>query len=232
MRDLLTPVLHQVAKLTYRIPRLSFEARLIEYDFARLGVGAAVRSTVLDVGCSGNTFALELAKQGHDVYGLDVGDYPSQSPVAFVKGDITRMPFLDHFFDAVTAISTVEHVGLGRYGDPLIAGGDRQALREIRRVLKPESRLIITVPCGRDTICYSNEGIALCRVYSPSSLLTLLDGFQVEELSYVVKRGRVWAPASASQASSAVERARPDKTGSVAIALAIAYKRKGQARQA
>ena len=40
-------------------------------------------------------------------------------------------------FDVVMSISTFEHDGLGRYGDPLNPNGDIIAMRSTRRLLKP-----------------------------------------------------------------------------------------------
>jgi hypothetical protein len=40
-------------------------------------------------------------------------------------------------FDVVLSISSFEHDGLGRYGDPLNPDGDMAAMRSTRRLLKP-----------------------------------------------------------------------------------------------
>ena len=56
------------------------------------------------------------------------------------------MPFPDENFDAVIAVSTIEHIGLGAYGDPFQEGADARVVKEIHRVLKPGGRLILTTP--------------------------------------------------------------------------------------
>ena len=137
--DVKLKMLHQIARLAYRIPRLSFEARLIEYHFVQSSIvdgETSIKQRILDVGCCGSKLPIELAKLGHEVYGIDVGIYPDQKVFAFVQGDIRQMPFDDEFFDVVTAVSTVEHIGLGRYGDPIASDGDKEAMGEMRRVLK------------------------------------------------------------------------------------------------
>jgi SAM-dependent methyltransferase len=50
------------------------------------------------------------------------------------------------------SISSFEHDGLGRYGDPVDANGDLKAMERMRRVLKPNGYLILAVPVGVDTI--------------------------------------------------------------------------------
>jgi len=213
--------------MAYRIPRLSFEARLIEYGFTRGSIDHSIRQRILDVGCCGSKFPIELAKGGHEVYGIDVSTYPDPKLFTFIQGDIRKMPFSDEFFDVVTAVSTIEHIGLGRYGDPLAPEGDQEAMKEIERILKHGGQLLMTVPCGKDTICYSKEGVPLSRVYSSSSLVKLLRSFIVREMSYIVKNSRIWQPATMSEAERAVNHARPEKTGMTAIALIAASKEKG-----
>lgn len=218
--------LHRIATITHRIPRLSFEGRLIEYHFARANIDRSKRQRILDVGCGGSKLPIELAKLGHEVYGIDVGSYPDQDLFAFVQGDIRQMPFDNSFFDVITAVSTIEHVGLGRYGDPISSNGDKQAVKEIERVLRLGGNLIITIPCGIDTICYSREGVPLHKVYSPSSLVDLLSKFKILEMSYVVKKGRIWLSASVSEAESEARGAKTEKVGMTSVALIVARKEK------
>jgi SAM-dependent methyltransferase len=229
--DLALKIAHRAAVVPFKAVgpatgrRVSLEARLIEYSFAHANLdGRHQPRRVLDVGCSGTRFPIELAKRGHEVYGIDVGGYPDQRLFSFVRGDATKMPFDDRFFDVVTAISSVEHIGLGRYGDATASEGDKEAMREIARVLKPVGHLLMTVPCGKDTICYSKDGVPLARVYSSSSLLELMRGFEVLEMSYIVKNRCVWLPASMNETEKAVERARPERSAMTAIALIVGCK--------
>ena len=220
-------ILHQIARMTYKIPRISFEARLIEYGFVITNIdNGQGKKRVLDIGCCESNLPTYLAEQGYDTYGIDIGVYTNPKSFTFVQGDLRKMHFHDEFFDVVIAVSTIEHVGLGRYNDPLSSEGDKEALREIKRVLKQGGQLLVTIPCGKDTVCYSKERVPLSRVYSSNSLVGLLSGFKVLELSYIVKKGHIWLPASKSKAEQAVKDASPEKTGMTAIALINAYKEK------
>ena len=69
-----------------------------------------------------------------------------------VQADVRDLPFEDGAFDLVLCVSTLEHVGADNTGYGLAAEDDGAsrltALRELRRVLVSDGRLLITVPCG------------------------------------------------------------------------------------
>lgn len=84
-----------------------------------------------------------------------------QLGISYQFGDLRRLPFRDHFFDEIVCISTIEHVGM----DNSLFTGTVQcehfdendlalALKELNRVLRPEGRLLVTVPFGK----YENWG--------------------------------------------------------------------------
>ena len=54
----------------------------------------------------------------------------------FQKGSILDLPFEDNSIDSISSLCVIEHIGLGRYGDPLDAWGSEKAVKEIRRVTK------------------------------------------------------------------------------------------------
>ena len=82
----------------------------------------------------------------------------STSPRATWKGwsasqaDARSLPFDDHSFSQVLLVSTLEHVGADNTVYGLQAEQDEegrvQALRELRRVLRPGGSLLVTVPLG------------------------------------------------------------------------------------
>lgn len=64
--------------------------------------------------------------------------------------DLTRLPFADEEWESISCLHVLEHVGLGRYGDTVDADGDKKAIREMWRVLKPGGALILVLPMNRD----------------------------------------------------------------------------------
>ncbi|MGC3970392.1 MAG: DUF268 domain-containing protein [Pirellulales bacterium] len=77
-------------------------------------------------------------------------------------------------FDAVVSISSVEHDGLGRYGDPLRPDGDLTAMRAFRDLLKPDGVLILAVPVGPDLLVWNAH-----RIYGPRRLPLLLQEWSI-----------------------------------------------------
>jgi SAM-dependent methyltransferase len=85
--------------------------------------------------------------------GIDAALPPrGQLPFELVQADVRQLPFAGSSFELVFCISTLEHIGFDNsvYGlsaerDP---AGMAKALRELRRVLTVDGRLLVTVPCG------------------------------------------------------------------------------------
>jgi len=77
-------------------------------------------------------------------------------------------------FDVALSISSVEHAGLGRYGDPLDPDADLAAMADMARLLKPGGKLILAVPVGADVVAWNAH-----RIYGRIRLPRLLDGWRV-----------------------------------------------------
>lgn len=79
--------------------------------------------------------------------------------------DLCALEFADQSLPSVSCMHTIEHIGLGRYGDPLDPCGDLRALSELERVLAPGGSLLIVVPVGRPRVQYNAH-----RIYDPQSI--------------------------------------------------------------
>jgi SAM-dependent methyltransferase len=66
----------------------------------------------------------------------------------------------------------LEHIGLGRYGDPLNPNGTEEAVREITRVLQPGGIVIFSVPVGREVLEFNAH-----RRFTHEQALNLFKGF-------------------------------------------------------
>lgn len=128
--------------------------RDIEVPWARARIDALLAAgarTILDVGCV-DGFVLDEYPQADGVdmrvpprriadrvYHADIADHTSL--------DIATSPLV---WDIVTCISTIEHVGLGFYGDPTAHGADGPmlAFRSLVRLTAPGGHILLTVPIG------------------------------------------------------------------------------------
>ncbi len=87
--------------------------------------------------------------------------------------------------DSLSCLHTLEHFGLGRYGDPVNYDGYLVGLRNLRALLKHSGKLYLSVPIGPQRIEYNAH-----RIFSVRFLLKLLEGqFVIDRFSYVDDRG-------------------------------------------
>jgi SAM-dependent methyltransferase len=94
--------------------------------------------------------------------------------------DITKLPFNDNSIKSLSCMHVVEHVGLGRYGDPLDVAGDLKAIDELKRVMAVDGILLFVVPIGKPRIMFNAH-----RIYSYRQILSYFDGFELKEFSLI-----------------------------------------------
>lgn len=95
--------------------------------------------------------------------------------------DITALPFEDNSIKSLSCMHTVEHIGLGRYGDPIDPNGDLKAIAELKRVLSLGGNLLFVVPVGKDAKIMFNAH----RIYTYNQIITLFKDFELMEYSLI-----------------------------------------------
>ncbi len=80
----------------------------------------------------------------------------------------------NRLFDGAISISSVEHSGLGRYGDPLDPDGDLKAMKALAGRLRKDGLCYLAVPIGIDQILWNAH-----RVYGRARLPLLIRGFEI-----------------------------------------------------
>ncbi len=85
--------------------------------------------------------------------------------LSFVKGSVLDLPFKDGEIQSLSSICVLEHIGLGRYGDPLDSFGSEKAIKEMIRVLSFGGNLYISVPVDNENRVYFNAHRAFTRDY-------------------------------------------------------------------
>ncbi len=97
------------------------------------------------------------------------------------KGDLTSLPFKDNELASVSCLHTLEHIGLGRYGDPIDPNGDLTAMKELARVTAPGGSLLVAMPMGKDMRIQFNAH----RIYTYDSIVSYFPGFTVKNFAYI-----------------------------------------------
>jgi hypothetical protein len=99
--------------------------------------------------------------------------------------DITRLPFADNSVESLSCMHVVEHIGLGRYGDPLDSEGDLKAIAELKRVVKKGGSLFFVVPVGQPRIFFNAH-----RIYSYEQIVSYFSDFRMEQFALVDDNGK------------------------------------------
>lgn len=112
------------------------------------------------------------------------------------EGSILALPFQDHSVFSLSSLHVIEHIGLGRYGDPLDPAGAEKACRELIRVLAPGGSLYVSVPVGRPRIQFNGQ-----RVFSVQELLDQFSGLNLVDMAMVDPDGKYHPHISPLEAS-------------------------------
>ena len=96
-------------------------------------------------------------------------------------GSLAALPFADRSVESLSCMHVLEHVGLGRYGDPVDYDGDLAAATELARVLAPGGRLLMVVPVGGRARIQFNAH----RIYQVSQLQEMFVGLELEEFTLI-----------------------------------------------
>jgi SAM-dependent methyltransferase len=164
----------------YESEHLPPNSRVVEDSYVFSKLMGMKDGKAVDVGCVArhNYISPALALSGWDVYGVDIrSEWQFHHPnFHFLQEDIRHSTLPSNDFDLVTCVSTLEHIGLvGYYGNQEeVINGDAQAITQIKRILKPNGILLLTVPYANK---YSvRPGV---RVYNMFTLNKILVGFTV-----------------------------------------------------
>jgi len=98
----------------------------------------------------------------------------------FLQGDILHLPFEDNSVESLSCLHTIEHIGLGRYGDAINPEGYHLALMEIQRVMKPGGTLLLSMPVGQERVEFNAQ-----RILNPLSCVRDLSLMTLIEFSVV-----------------------------------------------
>ena len=119
---------------------------------------------------------------------VDFYDYrPAELKLSNLKSnhaDLTNLPFKNEGIKSLSCMHTVEHVGLGRYGDPIEPDGDLKAISELKRVIANGGSLLFVVPVGKPKIEFNAH-----RIYSYEQIEKYFNGLKLKEFTLITDDG-------------------------------------------
>jgi hypothetical protein len=113
------------------------------------------------------------------------------------RGDLAKLDFADNSIESLSCMHTIEHIGLGRYGDELDISGDLKALAELKRVTAINGSLLIVVPIGKVSRIHFNAH----RIYTYKQFLNYFPGFDLLNFALVTDQSSFIAEATESDAN-------------------------------
>lgn len=87
-----------------------------------------------------------------------------------LAGSLMQLPFADRSVESVSCLHVIEHIGLGRYGDPIDPEGTKKAIAELARILASQGTLLLALPIGRPQIAFNAH-----RVHNPCDILQMAE---------------------------------------------------------
>lgn len=99
----------------------------------------------------------------------------------FIPGTILDLPFADNSVESLSSLCVIEHIGLGRYGDPLDEFGSVKACKELSRVIRSGGSLYISVPVQPRAKTYFNAH----RSFNEFEFLCLFSDFTLKDKAYI-----------------------------------------------
>ncbi len=125
----------------------------------------------IDIGSRIDGFITHLATF-RKVEVLDIRDLNDQvdKNIIFKKVDIIDLPrSLLSKYQSVSCLHTIEHVGLGRYGDRIDVNGHLKALENILKIVKVGGIFYLSVPISERNLVFFN----MHRVFHPEYIISL-----------------------------------------------------------
>lgn len=163
----------------YRYDAGAHPANYIDHEcaFAVAHLKRLKPKKILDIG-SYRHFIIGLLAY-YEVTTLDVRERePVNDNEIVIVTDAKDINLPDNSFDVVLSLCSLEHFGLGRYGDEFDLDADRKAFSEMVRVLKPNGRLIFStlITSGAPAIVFNAH-----RIYDINMIRQFCNAMKCEE---------------------------------------------------
>lgn len=133
-----------------------------------------------DIGSRLDGFIAHVLSYGIPVHMIDIRPFPTKiAGLDTVVADATNLDiFADNSIESLSALCSLEHFGLGRYGDTVDPEACFKCFDSIQKKLKTGGHLYISVPIGQERVEFNAH-----RVFYPSTILECFSELNLVEFS-------------------------------------------------
>lgn len=133
-----------------------------------------------DIGSRLDGFIAHLLSAGVDVTMIDVRKFPGEiEKLHTIVDDATSLHQIpDESIDSMSALCSLEHFGLGRYGDPIDPEACFKCFDSIQKKMRKGGKLYLSIPVGRERLEFNAH-----RVFFASTVTEGFSSLQLEEYS-------------------------------------------------
>jgi hypothetical protein len=92
--------------------------------------------------------------------------------------DLCNLNIENNTYASISCLHTIEHIGLGRYGDAIDTKGDIKAINELKRITQTNGDILFVTPVGLPRIEFNAH-----RIYSYEQVTTMFEGCKLMEFT-------------------------------------------------
>lgn len=148
---------------------------------ARMIIQSGVKEH-FDIGSRLDGFIAHLLAAGIKITMIDVRKFPGEVDGLYTIVDdaTTLRQISDESIESMSALCSLEHFGLGRYGDPVDPEACFKCFDNIQKKLKKGGKLYLSVPIGRERVEFNAH-----RVFYADTIIKSFPLLSLEEFSCV-----------------------------------------------
>lgn len=135
-----------------------------------------------DIGSRLDGFIAHVLCFGIPVKMIDIRPFPTKiEGLETIVDDATFLTeFADNSIESLSALCSLEHFGLGRYGDSIDPEACFICFENIQRKLKQNGDLYIAVPVGKERVEFNAH-----RIFYPSTIINCFSALHLSDFAYV-----------------------------------------------